>query len=59
MKYILGSLIISFGVLLVVVIVMMSMNIKPTGDVLKYLGIAWLVLAVLAYPIAKKIVRVD
>lgn len=57
MKYIFGSLIISFGVLLVLVIVLNAMQIKAPEDVMTYLGIAWAVLAVVMYPLARKIVR--
>ncbi|MEM7359917.1 MAG: hypothetical protein AAF431_12525 [Pseudomonadota bacterium] len=57
MKYIGGSLIISFGVLLVLVIVMNAMQIKAPDDVMTYLGIAWAVLAIVMYPLARKIVR--
>lgn len=57
MKFIIGSLILSFGVLLVSIIVLMSMNVKAPDDVMVYLGIAWCGLAIVMYPIAKKIVR--
>jgi hypothetical protein len=57
MKYIIGSLIISFGILLVIVIVSMSLLIKGPENILTYLGLAWIVLAILTYPLARKIVR--
>ncbi len=57
MKYFIGSLIITFGILMVGVIVLNAMNIKATDDTFLYLGIAWAVLAVLFYPFAKKIMR--
>jgi hypothetical protein len=57
MKYIIGSLIISFGILLVLLMVSISMNLKAPENGMKYFMIAWGVLAVLAYPLAKKIIR--
>lgn len=57
MKYIIGSLILSFGVLLVAVIILMSINVRAPEDGATYLAITWGVLAVLMYPIAKKIIR--
>jgi len=57
MKYIIGSLIISFGVLLLVVIVMIGMSLKAPDGSMKYFAIAWAVLAVLVYPLAKRIIR--
>ena len=57
MKYILGSLIISFGILLVVVILLMSLNLKVPEGGAKYLLLAWGVLAIFTYPLAKKVVR--
>ena len=57
MKYIIGSLIISFGILLVGMIVLMAINIRAPENGLQYFGIAWLVLAILVYPFSKKIVR--
>jgi len=57
MKYIIGSLIISFGILLVGIIVMMAINIRAPENGLQYFGIAWITLAVVVYPFSKKIVR--
>ncbi len=57
MKYIFGSLIISFGFIFVAMIIMMTLQIKPSGTVLQYTGIAWLILVAACYPVAKKIVR--
>lgn len=57
MKYLIGSLIISFGILFVAVVVLMSMNVQAPDDVVKYLGLAWVVLATITYPFAKKIIR--
>lgn len=57
MKYVIGSLIISFGILFIAVLIMMSMNVQATGNVLQHLSIAWAVLTVITYPLAKKIIR--
>ena len=57
MKYIIGSLIISFGILLVLLIVSISMNLKAPENAITYFVIAWGLLAVFTYPLAKKIVR--
>jgi len=57
MKYIIGSLIISFGILLLLVIVMIGMSLKAPDNSMKYFAIAWAVLAVLVYPFSKKIIR--
>ena len=59
MKYIIGSFIISFGILLIGIFLMATMKIKAPDDIMLYLGIAWVVLAILVYPLARKIVRVD
>jgi len=57
MKYIIGSLIISFGILLVLVIVSISLSLKAPENGITYFAIAWGVLAIITYPLAKKIVR--
>ena len=57
MKYILGSIIISFGFILVAVILMISLSVQMTETSMKYLGLAWLVLTIVLYPLAKKMVR--
>jgi drug/metabolite transporter (DMT)-like permease len=57
MKYIIGSLIISFGILLVGFFVLNSMNVQAPENTLEYLGIAWLVLAVVCYPLARRLIR--
>jgi len=41
MKYIFGSLIISFGILLVLVILLISLNIKAPVNSVEYLLLAW------------------
>jgi len=57
MKYIIGSLIISFGILFVAVVVLMSLNVQAPESVMKYLGLAWALLAIVTYPLAKKLIR--
>jgi len=57
MKYVIGSLIISFGILFVVVVVLMSLNVQAPEGVMKYLGWAWALLAIITYPLAKKLIR--
>ena len=57
MKYIIGSFIISFGILFVIVTVMAAVQIKAPANVLMYLGGAWVVLSALCYPLARKLVR--
>jgi len=57
MKYIIGSLIISFGIVFVVVVVFISLTEKAPEGIMKYLGLAWAVLAIVTYPFAKKIIR--
>ena len=57
-KYTAGSLIISFGIILVVLILLNALHIEPPEDIARYLGIAWILLAIATYPLAKRIVRV-
>lgn len=57
MKYIFGSLIISFGILFVVVVLMIALSVQLTESISQYLGLAWILLAVITYPLAKKIIR--
>ena len=56
-RYFVGSLIISFGVLLVIVILSRALQIEPPKDILIYLAVAWLSLAIALMPIAKKVMR--
>jgi len=56
-NYIIGSLIISFGILFVTVIVLRLLQVEAPEDVMTYLGLAWVLLAIFTYPLAKKIVR--
>jgi len=57
MKYIVGSLILSFGLLLIIVVMVAATEMNPPEKTMEYLGIAWLVLAIVMYPVARKIVR--
>ena len=57
MKYIIGSFIISFGILFVVVVALISLKVEAPENVMQYLGIAWVLLAIVTYPLAKKVVR--
>lgn len=57
MKYIMGSLIISFGILLVLVVISMSLNVKAPENGMKYFLFAWGLLAIFTYPLARKLVR--
>ena len=57
MKYIAGSLIISFGIIFVAVVLLMSMNVQLTDSMTTYLGLAWVLLAIVTYPLAKKLIR--
>ena len=57
MKYIIGSVIISFGILFVAVVVLISLKVQPPENFMKYFGLAWASLAFVSYPIAKKIIR--
>lgn len=57
MKYILGSLIISFGILVVGVVILISLNIKAPENVLEYLGWGYLLLSIASYPLARRLIR--
>jgi len=58
MKYIIGSLILSSGIMLIIVVMIAALQLKtPPENLMQYLGITWLVLAVIMYPLAKKVVR--
>jgi len=37
--------------------VLMALNMKAPESVMKYFGLAWALLAVATYPLAKKLVR--
>ncbi len=57
LKYMTGSLIISFGILLVLVVLLRSLQLEAPEDIMMYLGLAWIGLAIVIYPFAKKIIR--
>jgi len=57
MKYIIGSLIISFGILLVVVVILMAVNIQAPENSMKYFALAWVLLAICTSPLARKVIR--
>jgi len=57
MNYIIGSLVISFGILFLVVVILNAMQIQAPGNIWQVLGVAWLILAVCVYPFIKKIMR--
>lgn len=57
-KYLTGSLIISFGIVLVAVVLLRSLQIDAPKDITTYLAIAWGVLAAAIYPFSKRIIRV-
>jgi hypothetical protein len=58
LKYMAGSLIISFGILFVLIILLRSLQIQAPNDIFTYLGLAWVGLAIILYPVAKKFIRV-
>lgn len=58
LKYYIGSLIISFGILLVLAIVMRAIGLDLPSEVEQYLLFIWLGLALLLMPVAKHLVRV-
>jgi len=57
MKYIFGAIIISFAFILIAIFLLATLKIDLTEDIEKYIGIAWIILAIVCYPLAKKIVR--
>ena len=57
MKYIIGSLILSFGILFVAAVMLISLGVQAPESVINYLGLAWALLAIVTYPLAKKLVR--
>ena len=57
MKYVFGSLIISFGIIFLIVALLNAIQVKAPENIMEYLGLAWFLLAIVMYPLAKKIVR--
>jgi len=56
-KYMAGSFIISFGILFVIVLMLISLQVKAPDNVVAYLAGAWVLLSLAMYPLAKRIVR--
>lgn len=57
MKYIMGSLIISFGILFILTILLIATGIQMPKSVTEYAIWAWPVLAIIIYPFSRKIIR--
>ena len=57
MKYIIGSLIISFSIILIIIVMVAATEMKTPDKFMEYLGMVWLVLAIVMYPLARKIIR--
>ena len=57
MKYIIGSIIISFAILFVAMIVVMALGVQAPDNLMQNLGWVWLILSVICYPLARKIIR--
>ena len=57
MKYIVGSLIISFSIILIIIVMVAATEMKTPDKFMEYLGMVWLVLAIVMYPLARKIIR--
>lgn len=58
LKYFAGSLIISFGILLVIGVVLRAAEVQVPDVIGDYLLIVWISLAIVISPFAKKIIRV-
>ncbi len=57
MQYIVGSFIISFGILFLPALFLLSLDLRPPAIVLEYLLLVWVLLAAVTYPFARKIIR--
>jgi hypothetical protein len=57
MKYIIGSIIIIFGVIVVGLIWARALQIKLPSNGLENIVAAWVFFAILSYPLARNIVR--
>ena len=55
MKYIIGAVMISSLIVFLVFLLINATGLMPSQDVVQYGWIAWIVLTVLCYPLAKKI----
>jgi len=58
-KYFFGSLIISFGILMVIAIIVRSFGIDVPHEISRYLLLIWVSLAILILPFAYKIIKVE
>lgn len=59
LKYFIGSLIISTGIVLVVAIMMRAADAKAPAIIGDNLLLTWIALAIVIMPFAKNIIRVD
>lgn len=57
LKYFAGSLIISFGIMFVVSILVRAFQIELPDNAARYGLAAWILLAIMILPFAKKIIR--
>lgn len=58
LKYFIGSLIISFGILLVIGVILRAAEVQVPDVIGDYLLVVWISLAIVISPFAKKIIRV-
>lgn len=59
LKYFIGSLIISFGILMVLAIIARGIGIEIPNELAHYAALIWVALAALILPWAKSIIRVN
>lgn len=59
LKYFAGCLIISFGLLMLIVFAAGAFGVDATNEILRYLLLAWVLLAICIMPFAKRIIRVE
>lgn len=59
LKYIAGSLIISFGILIVLSIVLRAAGIELPNELSGNFFLMWIALGIVSLPFSKKIVRVE
>ena len=55
MKYIIGAVLISTLVFFLLFLLINATGLMPSQDIVQYGWIAWIILIVLCYPLAKKI----
>ena len=58
LKYFIGSLIMSFGVLIVAAVLLMALQIQLTEGLTRYFLLLWVLLAIVILPFAKNIIRI-